>query len=132
MVIVRGEECQDCPGLDLQVHHQPRGNQPRDNPGIPGEEPEWEGADFVSWKRCGPIGAIWEATDFHQGRLVLGAVPADKPCFVLVTKAQKNTFAFHPTINALNDTAHEGANLIPSYETVIPRDRTLMEGKAIA
>ena len=62
----------------------------------------------------------------------MGAVPADKPCFVLVTKAQKNTFAFHPTINALNDTAHEGANLIPSYETVIPRDRTLMEGKAIA
>lgn len=59
------------------------------------------------------------------------AVPTDKQCFALVTKVQKNTF-FHPTINALNNTAHEKANLIPSYETVSPCDRTLLEGKAIA
>lgn len=58
--------------------------------------------------------------DLHQVRVLLEAVPADKPCFVLITKAQKNTIAFHQTIDVLNDTAHEGTDLIPNFETVIP------------
>ena len=58
--------------------------------------------------------------DIQQVRAVYEVVPDDKPCFVLVTKAQKNTIAFHQTIEALNDTANEGADIIPNFETVIP------------
>ena len=47
-------------------------------------------------------------------------IPPEKPCAVLVTKAQRNTKAFSQTVIMLDDAEHQGAEAMPRFETVIP------------
>lgn len=58
--------------------------------------------------------------DLQQVRAVMDIIPPEKPCAVLVTKAQRNTKAFSQTVIMLDDAEHQGAEAMPRFETVIP------------